>query len=443
MTVQSRWREMAMVVTPRMLDIGSGDRAISHYHVFLYGHTTSPHQPTLAQSDALGLRGQPLRALDDAPLIAREELTIRWPSYRDYLALVREGDALPERIRRKLLDGFADGLVKRFKDIARQSKAHHVRLWLHCESPELDELPWEMFATGPSGHRRFSLVRGRPCPAVPLVPIGDRLRIGVIGAADASGVLAALSHIRAFTDIEHFPGAARAAIQRAAQCCEVLHLVADGEITSSYSGCLRFGPEEPPLSATELDHLVFGRRATVLALSAPDEPLNIEESPTIYRAFTHLGANLLHCSLVAPIAPRRTTTGDFWGAFYQALHEKLSIEEAVRDTTVSTGPEPVAIFLRHRLGREFTRRKLDARGARSRPATAPPVPDRPSLSPGAAAAEHKILDRFLTELSALDRKLSTSSTPLTETAAFREAQALLLGIEGDLQPYFQIDEEEP
>jgi hypothetical protein len=441
MTVQSRWREMAMVVTPRMQDFASGDHFISHYRVLLYGHTMSPRQAAQAGIDSLGPRRHLLRELDDAPLIAMEEITVRWPSYRDYLARIHEGNGLPESFRDTLLDKFGQGLVEQFKDIARQSKAHPVRLWLHCESPELDELPWEMFATGPSGQRRFSLVRGRPCPAVPLVPIGDRLRIGVIGGDSACGIQDALGDTRSVADVEHFPGSARAAIQRAAQQCEVLHLVADGDITHSRSGCLRFGPEEAPIFSLELAHLVFGQRATVITLSAPDEPRSIKDSPTAYRAFTHLGADLQHCSLVAPIAPRRKATGVFWGAFYRALHEKLSIEEAVREATASTGPEPVAIFLRHRLGREFTRKKAEARSALSRRASAPSIPDDPFPRVGAAAAEHRILDRFLDELSDLDREHSTPGA-LTETAAFRKARGMLGGLEEDLQPFFEIDEEE-
>jgi hypothetical protein len=252
-----------------------------------------------------------------------------------------------------------------------------VRVWWSSETPEIDELPWELVAWQNPGYRdgRFSFVRGVPGSFQPLVPLEGPLRLALIydPASTAPELVDALTHLPDGIETVRMTQPPLEALQQAAaEGIELVHLVADGMTSLGHDGILRlpgqWADRPESLPPRELSALLMGSRVTILGLSAPEgvREATSELGASAYRAFTFLGSSQHPLpSIVAPLAllPADQTAG-FWHRFYSALAETLSVEDAMTRAQGGGPPMLAALFLRHRLGNEFARRGAGTRSIR-------------------------------------------------------------------------------
>jgi hypothetical protein len=183
---------------------------------------------------------------------------------------------------------------------------------------------------------------------------------------------------------------------------ELVHIIADGYPTLAYDSVLYFhGEATPELPAVELSGLLRGSRVAVLGMTSartinPDLlQISHRQVPAVYRAFAYLGGSDLPLpSMVLPLGPTEDgRLGAFWGGFYAALSETLSVEDAMargRDASIGPGeipPTPMALFLRHRHGRLFRR-------------DAAPRSDSPREAPSQLYNEFEISKALVSRLNA-------------------------------------------
>jgi hypothetical protein len=293
-----------------------------------------------------------------------------------------------------------------------------VRVWWSCETPELEDLPWELIAYGGSGDSaaQFAFVRGLPPESdVPIVPLNQRLRLAFIH--DPSNTAwelrdALLNLPPDVIQVVPMTGPPRAAITEAVQeGFELMHLVADGAATFGYEGVLFLADENAPtsmeqteaatdgwtpLASRELSALCRGSRVCVLGLSTPGSPspdmisIGGKEVPSAYRAFVQFASTRLPLpSIVAPLGPQPGgLKGDFWADFYRGLAKSLSLEDAMAAGQRGKPPVAMALFLRHPYGRLF-RRTLVERGAAQ------------DFSPNQVSAELQLSREVVDRLNAL------------------------------------------
>src|SRR5687767_13163025 len=117
--------------------------------------------------------GQP-HEIAGLPLVGRELLTVRWSQYQEYLAAFVEGDKVVQFMRERLLETMPDGLESIFSEALPTSKP--VRVWWSSDTPELEDLPWELATHRGRSHpaERFSFVRGLPPDTpLPILPFTD------------------------------------------------------------------------------------------------------------------------------------------------------------------------------------------------------------------------------------------------------------------------------
>lgn len=285
-------------------------------------------------------RGQPTEWAGD-PLIGVEPFYVHWGRYSEYLASYLEGEKAAQSMEMRLFDALPRGLSAILSGEFGDSLP--TRTWFHSEAPELAELPWELvaFANGHRAQTEGSFVRGVPPEtATPIVPVVGRLRLGIVDPQGrASGAFQlALSNVSDRVEVIRLDGATRRALQEATELgLELVHLVADGSVTSSYDGVLETpGTGEPPLGAGEVAALIRGSRIRLIGLTPPaDNPAMISVSgfamPVAHRAFTYF-ATSAHAlpSSVAPLGPMDDVeVVDFWTSFYGSLGETLEIERSM------------------------------------------------------------------------------------------------------------------
>jgi hypothetical protein len=312
-----------------------------------------------------------------------------------------------------------------------------TRTWFHSEATELSELPWELVAYA-DGHRASagdSFVRGAPPEAAtPLVPVVGRLRLGVIDPKGlASRALSgALLDLGAGIEVVRLGGGLRDGLrQAAADGLELLHVVADGAVTSSYDGVIATpGTREPPVAASELVTLLRGCRVRLLGLTPPSEdPAMISQSgfamPVAHRAFTYLGTSPHPLpSVVAPLGPMRDDeVYEFWSPFYRTLGEQLAIEAAMADAQ------------RHRLAAmALFLRQLQPATFRLVTEQEQPSTD-PSIVTADLASSRELLDQF----EAMKANLGIA-TPSLDVHVERE-RARQVRLEGEVAPWIEGVEE--
>ena len=399
MKLQSRFADIVIKVVPQLPNLGaeqrapnryqSGDEQVRAYHALIYANIGVPG---INLSSLTGIRLE--RALREPvaglPLAGVEGISVRWGRYQSYLADFVDGSKDPSGMRRRLIDVLSPGLETLFSTGAFDGRP--VRIWWSCETPELEDLPWELIAYGGSGDSagQLAFVRGLPPESdVPIVPLSQHLRLAFI-------------HDPRYTDwelqnaLQRLPpdviqvvpmtGPPRAAIAEAVQAgFELMHLVADGAATVGYDGVL-FLPGEnathgmeqteaadgsgwQPLASREFSALCRGSRVSLLGLSAPGSPspdtiaIGGKQVPSAYRAFAQFASTRLALpSIVAPLGPQPgSLKGDFWVDFYRGLAKSLSLEDAMAAGRRGKPPVATALFLRHPYGRLF-RRTLVERG---------------------------------------------------------------------------------
>lgn len=221
--------------------------------------------------------GQPDR-IAGLPLVGREKITVRWSRYQEYLGAFLEGDKAPDLMRERLLEAMPPGLENLF--IQPFPSNQPVRVWWACETPELEDLPWELltYRNRNEPPDRFSFVRGLPPETpVPILPAGDRLRLAFIHDPQFTPPpLMNAIHTLASPNIEVIPMPQfprKALEQIVKEGYELVHIVADGIVSSAYEGILYFHggrSTSPEISPGELSSALRGSRVSVLSLTAQD-----------------------------------------------------------------------------------------------------------------------------------------------------------------------------
>lgn len=119
-----------------------------------------------------------------------------------------------------------------------------------------------------------------------------------------------------------------------------------------------------PCPASELHAMLRGSRAALLSLSTPTTDEDISERlagsllPSVYRAYCAIGNSTLSLpNIVAPLgACEAEALTKFWQSFYKRLASPdcYSVEEGVAAGLQDAPMMLMSLFLRQRLGREFT-----------------------------------------------------------------------------------------
>jgi len=326
--------------------------------------------------------GQPTE-IAGLPLAGQETLTVRWSHYQEYLAAFVEGKKRPSYMRERLLETMPDGLESIFSEPLPTSQP--VRLWWASDTPELEDLHWELvsYRSG-SDPERFYFVRGLPPEnPLPILPIGERLRLAFIHdpSYTPQPLQDALKKLTLTENIEviDFPDFPRKALEQVTkEGYELVHLVADGVVSSAYEGILYFHggrSTSPELSPGELSSILRGSRVSMLTLSeqqsASPDVINIGGRlvPSVYRAFAYLASSRLPLpTMVVPLGPLEPSDMHaFWNNFYFHLGESLSVQRAMARTRIRNYPAPAGLFLRHLHEVLFRRQPAAARSSQADP----------------------------------------------------------------------------
>lgn len=307
------------------------------------------------------------------PFVGKEQITFHWDKYQDYHANFVEAEKAFSMMGGKLRSALSPGLRKLFSEPPDSQKP--LRLWLNGETPELDDLPWELIS-GPGGdpNVRFFLARGLPPETpTPIIPIGEKLKIALIhqNMYIPRAFEEAMRELPDTLEIRHINLSPLKAIEQAvSEGCEIIHIISDGIISLAYEGILYFhresfqgeneqaekGENYPMISPNELCVVLRNSRVGLLCLteqdySNPDSmPIAGREVPSVYRAFTYLGGSRLALpSVIAPLGPLDfSQMKDFWKDFYTNLAETLNPQRAISQARNRNAPPlPVAFFLRH------------------------------------------------------------------------------------------------
>lgn len=376
------------------------------------------------------------KAVEDMPLVGVERIVIRWSDYREYLDAFLEGEQTPSAMRSRLFEVLSPGLEYLLLNSLDLAQYGPIRIWWSSETPELDDLPWELLAYAQTQPMlgRFSFVRGIPGEPAPLVPV-DRLRLAVVGSSGQYDPIPdTLQKLPPMLEVVSMPGSPREALRNAARLgYELVHVVADGLDLMTHEGILRFDAPEGPveLYPHEISAMLRGSRITLLSLSPQSyqgsEQRGLEVVPSVYRTFTSLASS--HKPLptilaqLGPVEEQRISS--FWLDFYQALVTALSIEEALQRAQSGAPVIPMALFLRHRLGKEFQV------GSASR-SPSPPNPTQ-------LAADLQVSRSLLDQLQAVDSHYSDLAGNLTQTPLVERESARQAELEQELTPWIDLE----
>ena len=352
----------------------SGHRT-TRYHGWIYSNVDLPVPLGAVTTPAYGAAPPP--RIGGLPLVGREEMTVHWRSYAEYLSLFYSGKEALLELRSLMYHSFSGGLMSLL--LAQPPEGSPLRLWWMSDAPELEDVPWELMAHWERPPPRLSIVRGCPPVSVPPLPIlpGRRLAVGVFDPAGLAPapLREAFEDLGSTVEIVRLDSRdPRGALEQAARAgVEMVHLVADGSVPLGVEGLLDF-PGGATLTPREACQALRGSRVAILSLSAPAEPgLDHDGLPTVFHGFARfgraVGEGLTVAAPLAPLAPLEL--GRFWRAFYRRFAEVLDVEDALAAAIPCPRDVPVVLFLRHRFGRQFTRHVAD--------------PDDISFDPGSAA----------------------------------------------------------
>lgn len=389
------------------------------------------------------LPGQP-QTIAKLPLAAIEHVVVRWSNYREYLAAFVEGEKNPSSMRARLFETLSSGLEVLFSGQSLSDRP--IRIWWSSETPELDDLPWELIAYAERRFTgtQFSFVRGLPPETpVPKVPLSGRLRLAFIHDPSSTPVslrIAMESLSKEIIGLEVVPmtGSPREALLQAVrEGYELAHIVADGTVSLAYEGILRL--DDPStlskleLAPSELSALLRGSRLSILGLteressSAETFMIGSYTVPSAYRAFVYLGNSRLPLpNIVAPLGPLDGLQMNyFWYGFYNSLATTLKIEEAMASGR-SQGSIAMALFLRRQHRRTF--QLLE------------PTHEVPKVDPNQIYADLQVSRGMVDQLRALGDKygdLPASVHQFIDSESKRQEQ-----LATELNPWTQVQEGE-
>jgi hypothetical protein len=441
----SHYAEIIVRVVPRRLSTfeeqrafissRSSDEPIGAYDALIY---TELDTPVLTRHDRPP-RGQP-DTVAGLPLAAVEYIHVRWSRYLEYLAAFLEEEKAPDVMRDRLFETMSHGLWMLFSGQPLSDRP--VRVWWANETPQLEDLPWELvaYADRSSTAGEFSFVRGLPPETpLPLIQVGNRLRLALIHDPSRTpyGLLDALDQVLPSIDVTHIAAESPLqAVNRAVhEGYELLHIVADGIVSLAYEGILYWHrPYSLQISASELSAVLRGSRVSVLALT-PQQSTNPDVVqigdflvPSAYRAFAYLGRSPLPLpSIVAPLGPHNDDLlFRFWHSFYRSLGEDLKIEEAMARGHEGNRGLPTALFMRQPHGHLFRRR--------------PPTGRAPEEDPTQVQAELKLSKGLVERLKVIDAQYGEQADNVTSFIDRESARQENLAAK--LNPWLQLPEDE-
>lgn len=392
------------------------DMGPTRYFATVYGRIPLPIEALRGALDsildpAVVRSAAPAPEWGGEPLVGGERFDVHWGRYTDYLSSYAAGGKGAGMMRDRLIEAMPDSLSRLLT--GEFGNGRPTRTWFYSEATELNELPWELLAYG-NGRRvqhGSTFVRGIPPDAAPpLVPISGRLRLGLVDPDQrSSGALRdALGLLSGRLEIVPLMGGGRQALREAAESgIELLHVVADASITSSYDGWIEIpGADDLPLPPGEVAKLLRGSRVRSIGLTPPAKKSGRRSTAmaAAYRAFAHF-ATTSHPlpTVVAPLGPMsERQVVDFWSTFYGTLGETLEIEKAMVAAQRQSIAE-VALFLRQVQSGTF-RRVSEA----DRPETDPSVVDAELASSRELVEQFESLNASLgVETPSLDRFLQS------------------------------------
>lgn len=399
------------------------------------------------------------------------------------------GGASPWSLRNQLFEPPSAALRAIFR-AELQTDQQPLRVWWSSRDPQVAHLPWELLAYSARGgavDEGFSFVRGVPAAPLPRVPVSGPLRVAFIHepARTPPGLIAAFADLKQAASLQIVPmtdpplQALQVAVREG---YEMIHLVADGRVSLAHEGILylrkspsagarEMGPHTrnawrgalqvatrisgvlpttvvdwladtvysrldiESCAPSQLSALFRGSRVTVLSLS----PTVIDDSdaiglegmllPSVYKAFARVGASALPLPTI--VAPLVATTDSqlqmFWSAFYADVATSYSVEHAVTEGEKSGGIVPAAVFLRHRLGREF----IKGEGA-------PGEQSDPSRMNADLQAARELLD----QLKAIDSKYKRLSDNVTSAEFVKHESARQEHVEQQLENFTTLKDGE-
>jgi hypothetical protein len=376
-------------------------------------------QPVHEQAD---LPSDEPREWAKEPLVGVQPFVVDWVRYSEYLGSFVEGGKQAELMRERLFETLPGELSALLQGGFAGDRPS--RIWFESDAPELVELPWELLAH--QGGRRTivgSFVRGLPPEgATPLVPITDGLRLALVDPASrAPHVLTETlleSQIQGL-EVISLAGDLRSALRQAVhEGFELVHLIANGSVTSSLDGVLEFPGSDDLMSAREMASFLHGSRVRVLGLTpcaGGDQPstwIGSRMVPSSHRAFAYFAASSYPMpSIIAPLGPLNDDDlRAFWSTLYAGLASRNSLEDSMASAQAGRSLA-VALFL-HQL-QVPTFRWVD-------PAK------RPSEDPLAAHADLTASRELASEIENLKKKAGLETTALDAFTERESARQSLL-----------------
>jgi hypothetical protein len=197
-----------------------------------------------------------------------------------------------------------------------------------------------------------------------------------------------------------------------------------------------------PCSAEELSGIFRGSRVTLLSFSAPKtddtQPGHFQGSllPTVYSAFASLGTYSRLPNIIAPLgACDDKTLETFWRSFYSHLMKPpsssrgFSLEESTAVALEAAPTALMALFLRQRLGREFTDRVAPRVGQGDEDVVR-------------ANARLQVERSLIEQLRAIDSNYMDVESKISETAVVQAASQEHTQLEEAISSLSQLEEEE-
>ncbi|HEX7174921.1 MAG TPA: hypothetical protein VF240_06540 [Pyrinomonadaceae bacterium] len=367
-----------------------------------------------------------------------------------------------------------------------------VRIWWNCTPPELAELPWELLACELREKRQglFSFVRGLPAAPLHKIPVKEKLRLAFIHDPERTpdALKAAVEGLdKSHIEVVGFTQPPREALKRVSEeGFELVHLVADGAVSFGGEGLLyfpkwdaartaeRLGPatrrlfrialnystklryivsderllkwndslsrrlDIEPCSAGEMCSILRGSRVTLLSLSTTktdDDDIDRLDGPllpSVYSAYAAIGSSTITLpNIIAPLGPcGGDLLGKFWRYFYEHLAspDGYSIEDGMAAGTTGAPTVLMSLFLRQRLGREFT-----ARADTRTPATQDPT---------RVNARLEVARSLLEQLRAIDQSYKDIGSDVSDTPLVKDESARQTMIEQELGSLSELEEGE-
>ena len=398
----------------------------------------------------------------------------------------KQGTASPWNLRNELFEPPSPALRAIFRGEI-QTDSQPLRVWWGSRDPQLAHLPWELLAYGARDgavDKGFSFVRGVPAAALPRVPVSGPLRVAFIHEPNRTppGLIAAVADLAQDTSVQIVPmtdppfQALQIAVREG---YEIIHLVADGTVSLAQegilylrkapsAGALTMGPQTrnalrgalhlvnriggptslvdwladtvysrldiDSCAPSQLSGILSGSRVTILCLSPTitddSDAIGLEGLllPSVYKAFARLGASAVPLpTIVAPlVATTDSQLETFWRAFYANVATSHSVESAVTEAAKRGGIVPAAVFLRHRLGREFIRGEM--------------VPEQ--SDPSRMNADLQAARELLDQLKAIDSKYKRLSDNVTSADFLKNESARQEHVEQQLESFTSLKDDE-